>query len=112
MSRTHRRRHRDTPRHVAQIRDRRPRPAAKPAPQGRAPVAPDASPHITDHAVLRWMERVHGIDLRTVVETEINAGGRVGIIARIGTGRLKLAQPNVVLMIRGGVVVSVLPGDA
>lgn len=22
-------------------------------------------PHITDHALLRWMERVHGIDVRT-----------------------------------------------
>jgi hypothetical protein len=22
-------------------------------------------PHITDHALLRWMERIHGIDVRT-----------------------------------------------
>lgn len=23
------------------------------------------SPHITDHALLRWMERVHGVDIET-----------------------------------------------
>ena len=32
------------------------------------------SPHITDHALLRWLERVHGVDVemwRTLMQQEI-----------------------------------------
>jgi hypothetical protein len=65
------------------------------------------TPKVTDHAVLRWIERVRGVDLALVRE-EILAQGREQWIAE-GVASVKLPALRVVLVIREGVVITVRP---
>lgn len=64
-------------------------------------------PKVTDHAVLRWIERVRGVDLEEV-RGEILDQGREHWIAT-GVASLKLPTLGVVLVVRDGVVVTVKP---
>ena len=81
--------------------------------RGRKPKPWPASPHaprLTDHALVRWVERVCGIDLRGKVEADMLGEGRGELIRKIGTGSLRLMPERVTLVIRDGVVVTVRPG--
>jgi hypothetical protein len=62
---------------------------------------------VTDHAVLRWLERVTGIDVASQVRAEILADGRAALIQRIGFGKVRMHDGRVVLQIREGRVVTV-----
>lgn len=65
------------------------------------------APTVTDHAVLRWIERVRGVDLDQV-RAEILAQGREQWVAE-GVASVKLPELGVVLVARDGVVVTVKP---
>lgn len=71
-------------------------------PERRAPV-------VTDHALVRWVERVVGVDLRSKVEADILGEGRAEIIRRIGTGRMHLAAHNATIRFCNGRVITVTP---
>jgi hypothetical protein len=77
--------------------------AAKPARRAANPL----HELVTDHAVLRWLERVTGIDVGTQVRDEILAEGRATMIQRIGFGKLRMHDGRVLLQIREGRVVTV-----
>lgn len=62
---------------------------------------------VTDHAVLRWLERVTGIDVATQVRAEILAEGRARLIRTIGNGKIRVAGSNAVLQVLNGRVVTV-----
>jgi len=49
----------------------------------------DRRPHITDHAIIRFLERVHGIDVqaaRAEIEARVGQAVRVGACAVISGG--------------------------
>lgn len=60
--------------------------------------------HVTDHAVLRWLERVKGVDIEAV-RREIGRVADKGITA----GACGVISHGVVLRIADGVVVTVTP---
>lgn len=60
--------------------------------------------HVTDHAVLRWMERVQGVDIEAV-RREIGRTADQGISA----GASGVVSHGMVLRIADGVVVTVAP---
>lgn len=62
---------------------------------------------VTDHAVVRYMERVLGHDI-DAVRRQILADGRGALIARVGTGRLTSRTLDAKLIVKGGCVVSVV----
>jgi hypothetical protein len=84
----------------------------RPSAQAAQRVEPCASPVISSHAVLRWLERVEGQQLRAAVEAQILADGRDALIERIETGRIRVAGTRTTLVIRGGVVVDVILENA
>lgn len=111
MSHTHRRK-RDHNAHrrgqfrayvVAAARERE-REQAKP----RRTVEQGTAPVITDHAIVRWMERVYGLDVRGKIEAEIYAEGRDELIRTVGTGRIRINGTDTCLVVKQGYVVSVL----
>ena len=65
------------------------------------------TPKVTDHAVLRWIERVDGVDLAKV-RAAILAQGREQWIAA-GVASVTLPDLGVSLVVRNGVVVTVKP---
>lgn len=82
----------------------RPRPVARQRPQL---TAQQRSTIITDHAIVRWLECVVGIDVRSKIETDMLAGGRDQLIAEMGQGRLHLSGYGVCLLVKEGKVVTV-----
>lgn len=54
------------------------------------PLSPEPERVVTDHAVVRWVERVLGLDIRGKVEADMLADGRRDLIRRIKTGRLHM----------------------
>jgi len=64
------------------------------------------SAHITDHALLRYMERVLGVDT-DAIRAKMLADGRDTTIARIDHGKLRSPELGVRLIVRNGCVVSV-----
>lgn len=60
--------------------------------------------HVTDHAVLRWLERVQGVDIEGV-RREIGQMADKGIVA----GACGVISHGMVLRIADGVVVTVAP---
>jgi hypothetical protein len=67
--------------------------------------------HITDHAVLRYLERVHGVDtemFRTAIRHEIGASAAVGVVVggpfsvKTATGVYVCNGANVVTVLRPG----------
>jgi hypothetical protein len=71
--------------------------------------APAPQPLITDHAVLRYAERVLGMDVRAVVEHAVlGCDKRGGLIRRIHRGRIRLGDSDVMLVVERGQVVTVV----
>lgn len=63
-------------------------------------------PIVTEHALLRWLERVHGLDLKAV-EREILGEGRGGMILLLENGRIPCWE-GVRLVVKQRKVVTVL----
>lgn len=110
MSHTVRRRKSHTAWHKGKgdnlARDAQPAPRvalAKPAPAKAEP-----EQLVTDHAVLRWLERVTGIDVATQVREEILAGGRAELIRTVGKGKIRVHGSNVSLVVAAGRVITVV----
>ena len=73
----------------------------------KTPAAP--LPLITDHAVLRYAERVLGIDIRADVERRmLGCPQRERIIRHMHRGRLRLGDSDVMLVVERGQVVTVV----
>lgn len=64
-------------------------------------------PQVTDHAVLRYMERVLGIDV-SALRAEILPPMRAKAVKTIGNGRLPLGN-GLDLVIKGGQVITIAP---
>lgn len=88
------------------LRQRPIRPAMEPEATGAR--VEREEPIVTDHAIVRWMERVVGIDVRAKVEADILSEGRKALIRKVGQGRIRVPGVDAVLLIRDGRVVSVL----
>lgn len=82
-------------------------PAPSPVVERRAPTKSEREHLVTDHAVLRWLERVTGVDVASQVRAEILAEGREQLIAKVNFGKIRISDSNVVLQIVGGRVVTV-----
>jgi hypothetical protein len=68
---------------------------------------------ITDHAVLRYMERVHGLDIaaiRAMIRDDMGRGFEAG--ERLGAGRYAVRTGSAVYVVAGQWVVTVLPAGA
>lgn len=63
-------------------------------------------PNVTDHAVLREIERVHGIDVEMIRKHIAKRVARA-----VAQGACGVLSDGVRYIIRGGRVVTVLPGD-
>jgi len=63
---------------------------------------------VSDHALLRWIERVIGSDIIARARAEILADGRDNVIPRIGSGRMHLRSIGATLVISNGLVVTVI----
>jgi hypothetical protein len=110
MSHTNRRRKSRTP--WEQGRKRLPQITLRPKPMARKRPAVSTEERdgmVTDHAIVRWLERVLGIDVRGRVQADMLACGRDQLIAEMGQGRLHLAAYNVCLVIKAGKVITVAP---
>lgn len=80
------------------------RPTAKPTQP-----KPEASPLVSSHAILRWLERVEGEQaLRQRVEALILADGRAELIETVRDGRIRVAGLRATLVIRTACVVDVI----
>lgn len=82
-------------------RDRR-RPVRRLAPKG-----PREAPVVTDHAIVRWLELVLDVDVRTKIEADILADGRDELIAQVGNGRIRINGTRTALVVANGFVVDV-----
>lgn len=96
-----------TRRHVA--RPKRDYPKRPTPPKWQNPYPSEAVQRITDHAVIRYIERVIGVDVQALRDTML-AGGRAELIRTMGTGRLHTPE-GATLVVVGGKVVSVLRSD-
>lgn len=67
---------------------------------------------VTDHAVLRWLERITGIDVRAQVCAEMLAEGRGAAVAAVrGAATIHVAGTDAMLRVVDGKVVTVLHRD-
>lgn len=64
-------------------------------------------PHVSDHAVVRWLEHVHGLDAADV-RREILGEHRGDWVSQ-GSLMIQVPRLRVTLLNRDGVVVTVLP---
>lgn len=80
-----------------------------PAKPARAtPTTDEVAQMATDHAVVRWMTRVVGVDIRRHFIEQLLPPERAALVAGMQSGRLRVHDTNVVLVVRGGVVASVI----
>lgn len=70
---------------------------------------PTPAPLVTDHALIRYMERVMQIDVERL-RNELLSGGRAELIRTMGTGQLHTPE-GATLLIIDSKVVSVLRTD-
>ena len=64
---------------------------------------------VTDHAVIRYLERVMGVDIGAV-KRKISGGAVVKCASAIGDGRYPI-EPGVKAVVRGGKVVTIIKYD-
>lgn len=64
-------------------------------------------PAITDHAMVRWLERVAGIDMDEV-RAAILADGRAEWVAN-GATQIRVPSLNITVVAKGGKVVTIIP---
>lgn len=82
--------------------------AALRLPEQPAPTLDQVALMVTDHAIVRWMTRVVGIDVRGTFIQQLLPPERAALVAGMQTGRLRVHDTNIVLIVRGGAVVSVI----
>lgn len=111
MSKTRRRRNNAVPYQQLQIRERQSREGRVATAEVITEPAKLGPPIVSDHALVRWLERITGVDIRASVEPEILAQGRGELIKRMGQGKIRLLEHDAQLVIRGGRVVTVEPAD-
>lgn len=102
MSKTRRRRKNAVPYEQLQIRGRQTRKGRAPNTEVVTDSAKTEPPVVSDHALVRWLERITGVDIRARVEPEILAQGRGELIKRMGQGKIRLLEHDAQLVIRGG----------
>lgn len=73
-------------------------------------VAENSKPMVSDHAVLRWMERCMGFDIEAV-RRKILSDGRAETIEAIGSGKIPVAGESAHLVVKSKTVVTVVGGD-
>lgn len=105
MSHTHRRRR--TRDDWQRVRIERGRPGAKPAPQPRSTGRDTPAELVSDHAVLRYLERVVGVDVGAQVRALLLADGRAELIRTVVRGKIRIPDTGAVLQIADGRVVTV-----
>lgn len=67
---------------------------------------------LTDHAVVRYAERVMGIPVRQAVAERLFASGkRAEVVQKIRNGRVRLGDSDVWLVVEEGVIVTVVVKD-
>lgn len=65
---------------------------------------------VSDHAVLRWLEREGGLDVEAVRRALAASVGRaVAAADRVGGGRYRIVTDTSTFVVVSGVVVTVLP---
>lgn len=65
-----------------------------------------AQPIVTEHAILRWLERVEGMDIEAV-KTRMLTPQVLEYIANLGTGAFPIGRDNIRLRVKNGTVVTV-----
>lgn len=71
--------------------------------------APEPAPILTDHAVLRYAERVLGVAVREAVEERLLADARrVSLIRAMRHGRIRMGDSDIHLVVEEGRVVTVV----
>lgn len=63
---------------------------------------------VTDHAVLRWLERVSGLDVRGPVVESMLGEGRAAMVQSIKYGQIRIAGTEALLVVENSRVVTVL----
>lgn len=69
----------------------------------------DRQPFVTEHAILRYLERVKGLDLGAI-EREILTPERVAMIKNVSIGRCELKTNGIRLIVLDSAVVTVREG--
>lgn len=72
--------------------------------------AEESKPTVSDHAVLRWMQRCMGIDIEAIRE-QILADGRREAIEAIGSGKVPISGEPAKLVVKSKTVVTVVGGE-
>lgn len=68
----------------------------------------DPASLVSDHAVLRWLERISGVDVRGPVVEAMLGDGRAELVQVVRNGQIRIAGTDAVLKIADGKVVTVL----
>lgn len=66
---------------------------------------------VTDHAIVRYVERALGLDIKGQVIDTLLADGRDEMVRAVGNGDIRIAGTPIVLRVRLGQVVTVLTED-
>lgn len=74
----------------------------------RRPPPVDPASLVSDHAVLRWLERISGVDVRGPVVEAMLGDGRAELVQVVRNGQIRIAGTDAVLKIADGKVVTVL----
>ncbi len=68
----------------------------------------DPASLVSDHAVLRWLERITGVDVRGPVVEAMLGDGRAELVRVVHNGQIRIAGTDAILKIADGKVVTVL----
>jgi len=93
-------------RHKARPKRQYPKPPPAPKPR---PARGGLEDLVTDHALVRYLQRVVGMNIDDL-RRQLVSDGRATVIRQIECGRLRLSD-GLVLVVKGGKVVTVLAGD-
>ncbi|QNL13354.1 hypothetical protein [Microcystis phage vB_MaeS-yong1] len=74
----------------------------------RRPPPVDPASLVSDHAVLRWLERITGVDVRGPVVEAMLGDGRAELVRVVHNGQIRIAGTDAILKIADGKVVTVL----
>jgi hypothetical protein len=77
----------------------------KPYPE---PAADEVARMVTDHAVVRWMTRAVGVDVRGHFIAQLLPPDRAALVASVKNGRVRVNGTALTLVVRGGVVATVV----
>lgn len=69
----------------------------------KEPTLPIKTVHVTDHAIVRYMERCMGIDI-DAVKRELLADGRENMIKKLRSGKFPMGNGAKLVVVEGNVV--------